>query len=305
MCVCCAASGRRSLGRSHHTRLSSLHSLGPMWTHPRRVRVCRSPCQRVQWSDHALVPPTVTSGMVVLPPAYLRQAAQCAESTGMLPEPGGTDIAHGSAFHFDKVFPPTASQEAVFAELEPLLSAVTRGKNGCVFAVSERGAWLQIPQSFLRVIFVVCCAVLCRVVVLQYGATGSGKTYTMEGSLAASCHGVIQRSVESLLAHCTAGRSTHSVHMACFEIYNDVIRDLLSPPPKAGTADRDSPTASASGTSGPLCGLCGTHTHTTQTHVLSRCVCVCTLSLQSMRCCRGSQRCGWRMCGRAPMCCCT
>lgn len=57
-------------------------------------------------------------------------------------------------YEFDKVFPPSTSQEEAYSAVQPLIQSVMDGYNVCVFA---------------------------------YGQTGSGKTHTMEvGSLLGS-----------------------------------------------------------------------------------------------------------------------
>uniref|UniRef100_K7E7Z3 Kinesin family member C2 n=1 Tax=Ornithorhynchus anatinus TaxID=9258 RepID=K7E7Z3_ORNAN len=68
------------------------------------------------------------------------------------PGPGGIITAHHRGrrrrFCLDRVFPPQATQEEVFLELEPTVLSCLSGYSVCIFA---------------------------------YGQTGSGKTYTMEG----------------------------------------------------------------------------------------------------------------------------
>ncbi|CAL8468177.1 g7716 [Coccomyxa elongata] len=70
----------------------------------------------------------------------------------------------------------------------------------------------------------------CSGAVLMYGATGSGKTWTMTGG--AGDLGLVQQSVMDLFAALAVGAAPHqtpAVSMSILEIYNEKLLDLLSP----------------------------------------------------------------------------
>jgi len=98
-------------------------------------------------------------------------------------------------FEFEKVFPPSSTQEQVFEEVSDLVTSVIDGYNVCIFA---------------------------------YGQTGSGKTYTMEGTKEAP--GVNTRALDKLFADCAAKSNewTYSLRITLLEIYNEKIQDLLA-----------------------------------------------------------------------------
>ncbi|XP_028762599.1 kinesin-like protein KIN-14J isoform X2 [Neltuma alba] len=102
-------------------------------------------------------------------------------------------------FKFNKVFGPTASQEEVFMDTQPLIRSVLDGYNVCIFA---------------------------------YGQTGSGKTYTMSGpSLSSkSDWGVNYRALHDLfhISQSRKGSIVYEVGVQMVEIYNEQVRDLLS-----------------------------------------------------------------------------
>jgi kinesin family protein C1 len=105
------------------------------------------------------------------------------------------------AFHFDKVFQPSATQAMVFTEISQLVQSALDGYNACIFA---------------------------------YGQTGSGKTYTMEGPeahlLTPDTEGMISRAVQQifLAAHKLKEKGwEYEMHASFLEIYNETIRDLL------------------------------------------------------------------------------
>ncbi|XP_061669395.1 kinesin-like protein KIFC3 isoform X2 [Syngnathoides biaculeatus] len=97
-------------------------------------------------------------------------------------------------FALDKVFPPQATQEEVFAEVESLVTSCVDGFNVCIFA---------------------------------YGQTGSGKTYTMEG--VPSDPGLNQRALHLLFSQVTDKSPEWEFHIcvSMLEIYNETLRDLL------------------------------------------------------------------------------
>ncbi|XP_041649691.1 kinesin-like protein KIFC3 [Cheilinus undulatus] len=101
----------------------------------------------------------------------------------------------GRIFELDKVFHPQATQEEVFQEIEPLVTSCIDGYHVCIFA---------------------------------YGQTGSGKTYTMEGSV--ENPGINQRALKQLFNVIEERKDmwSYTVTVSSVEIYNEVLRDLLS-----------------------------------------------------------------------------
>nr|XP_020468454.1 kinesin-like protein KIFC3 [Monopterus albus] len=101
----------------------------------------------------------------------------------------------GRVFELDKVFHPEATQEEVFQEIEPLVTSCIDGYHVCIFA---------------------------------YGQTGSGKTYTMEGT--AENPGINQRALKQLFSVIEERKDmwSYTVTVSSVEIYNEVLRDLLS-----------------------------------------------------------------------------
>ncbi|NXI22205.1 CTK2 protein, partial [Zosterops hypoxanthus] len=103
-------------------------------------------------------------------------------------------------FSFDRVFPPGASQQEIFQEIQLLVQSALDGYPVCIFA---------------------------------YGQTGSGKTFTMEGPEPAGPperRGMIPRAVRHLFlgARDLAGKGWQYRFSASFlEIYNEALRDLL------------------------------------------------------------------------------
>ncbi|KDP25433.1 hypothetical protein JCGZ_20589 [Jatropha curcas] len=102
-------------------------------------------------------------------------------------------------FKFNKVFGPTASQEEVFLDTQPLIRSVLDGYNVCIFA---------------------------------YGQTGSGKTYTMSGPDLSSKEdwGVNYRALNDLFQISQSRKSSirYDVGVQMVEIYNEQVRDLLT-----------------------------------------------------------------------------
>ncbi|KAK4398260.1 Kinesin-like protein KIN-14Q [Sesamum angolense] len=97
-------------------------------------------------------------------------------------------------FKFDAVFSPEADQVEVFEETAPLAVSVLDGYNVCIFA---------------------------------YGQTGTGKTFTMEGTNEA--RGVNYRTLEKLFDIIEERKNTfrYEVSVSVLEVYNEQIRDLL------------------------------------------------------------------------------
>uniref|UniRef100_A0A2K5QZS7 Kinesin family member C2 n=1 Tax=Cebus imitator TaxID=2715852 RepID=A0A2K5QZS7_CEBIM len=125
------------------------------------------------------------------------------------PGPGGTVTTcyrgRHRRFRLDWVFPPDASQEEVFRELEPAVLSCLRGYSVCIFT---------------------------------YGQTGTGKTYSMEGP--PDDPGIAPRALQSLFREMGAGRP-HRVTLSMVEIYNEAVRDLLAPGPPERLAVRQGP----------------------------------------------------------------
>ncbi|EPS72260.1 hypothetical protein M569_02493, partial [Genlisea aurea] len=97
-------------------------------------------------------------------------------------------------FKFDHVFRPEVSQDAVFEETLPLVTSVLDGFNVCIFA---------------------------------YGQTGTGKTYTMEGT--PENRGVNYRTLETLfrMSEERCNSMKFELFVSMLEVYNEKIKDLL------------------------------------------------------------------------------
>ncbi|XP_046755528.1 kinesin-like protein KIFC3 isoform X2 [Gallus gallus] len=103
------------------------------------------------------------------------------------------------SFELDKVFPPQASQEEVFQEVQALVTSCIDGYNVCIFA---------------------------------YGQTGAGKTYTMEGTSANP--GINQRALQLLFSEVRSKAADwdYAISVSVAEIYNEALRDLLGKEPQ-------------------------------------------------------------------------
>ncbi|XP_039040464.1 kinesin-like protein KIN-14S [Hibiscus syriacus] len=97
-------------------------------------------------------------------------------------------------FKFDRVFRPEDGQDVVFARTKPIVTSVLDGFNVCIFA---------------------------------YGQTGTGKTFTMEGT--PENRGVNYRTLEELfrVAGDRGGVMKYELFVSMMEVYNEKIRDLL------------------------------------------------------------------------------
>ncbi|XP_058076732.1 kinesin-like protein KIN-14U [Magnolia sinica] len=102
-------------------------------------------------------------------------------------------------FNFDKVFPQEATQEDVFVEVEPVLKSALDGHNVCIFA---------------------------------FGQTGTGKTFTMEGT--SDQPGIVPRAMEELFHQASQDSSvSFTFSMSMLEVYMGSLRDLLAQKPSS------------------------------------------------------------------------
>lgn len=108
-------------------------------------------------------------------------------------------------FTYDYVFSSNATQDEIFQHtIAPVIRSTMQGYNA---------------------------SILC------YGQTGSGKTYTMMGDTDSNEHrGIIPRLFTEIFDEIDSAPDTsqYTIALSYFEIYNDVINDLLSPKSVAG-----------------------------------------------------------------------
>ncbi|CAN6363588.1 unnamed protein product [Urochloa humidicola] len=98
-------------------------------------------------------------------------------------------------FSVDRVFDQESKQEDVFQEVKPILRSALDGHNVCI---------------------------------LSYGQTGTGKTYTMEGTDGKL--GIVPRAIQELFSHASEdSSSTYSFSISMLEVYLGSLRDLLAP----------------------------------------------------------------------------
>ncbi|KAK9678834.1 hypothetical protein RND81_11G235700 [Saponaria officinalis] len=97
-------------------------------------------------------------------------------------------------FRFDRVYTPKDDQGDVFVDASPMATSVLDGYNVCIFA---------------------------------YGQTGTGKTFTMEGT--EQNRGVNYRTLEQLfqIAKERSDTFSYDISVSVLEVYNEQIRDLL------------------------------------------------------------------------------
>ncbi|KAK9106795.1 hypothetical protein Syun_022806 [Stephania yunnanensis] len=103
----------------------------------------------------------------------------------------------GRHFTFDAAFPDSTTQQEVYSKTTAeLVEGVLQGRNGSVFC---------------------------------YGATGAGKTYTMLGTV--ENPGVMVLAIKDLftMMRQRSYDGNHAVHLSYLEVYNETVRDLLSP----------------------------------------------------------------------------
>ncbi|GAB2295555.1 hypothetical protein Dimus_029718, partial [Dionaea muscipula] len=101
-------------------------------------------------------------------------------------------------FQFNRVYGPTATQDEVFKDTQPLIRSVMDGYNVCILA---------------------------------YGQTGSGKTYTMCGPSGGSTKdlGINHFALNDLFEMSNQRKDiSYEIHAQMVEIYNEQVRDLLA-----------------------------------------------------------------------------
>ncbi|KAK2436396.1 kinesin protein KIN-14S [Trifolium repens] len=112
------------------------------------------------------------------------------------------EIANGSAVSVVNFESASEELQAVFAQTKPIVASVLDGYNVCIFA---------------------------------YGQTGTGKTFTMEGT--PEHHGVNYRTLEELfrISEDRQGTMKYELHVSMLEVYNEKIKDLLAGNPSEAT----------------------------------------------------------------------
>ncbi|KAG2675315.1 hypothetical protein I3760_13G177600 [Carya illinoinensis] len=100
-------------------------------------------------------------------------------------------------YSFDKIFLPGSSQDEVFSEVKPVIKSALDGYNACIFA---------------------------------YGQTGTGKTFTMEGS--PDLPGVVPRAIEALFREAVDCNHAFLFTFSMLEIYMGNLKDLLITQPR-------------------------------------------------------------------------
>ncbi|KAK5657027.1 hypothetical protein OQA88_3553 [Cercophora sp. LCS_1] len=106
-------------------------------------------------------------------------------------------------YNFDRVFSQAADQSMIFDDVvKPIMDEMLTGYNCTIFA---------------------------------YGQTGTGKTYTMSGDMTCTLGllsdeaGIIPRVLQALFNKLEAEETDHCVRCSFIELYNEELRDLLSP----------------------------------------------------------------------------
>ncbi|ORY54857.1 P-loop containing nucleoside triphosphate hydrolase protein, partial [Pseudomassariella vexata] len=115
----------------------------------------------------------------------------------------GPNAVSNKTYNFDRVFSPAADQSMVYDDVvKPILEEMLSGFNCTIFA---------------------------------YGQTGTGKTYTMSGDMNApfgilsDSAGIIPRVLDSLFNKLEAEETESFVKCSFIELYNEELRDLISP----------------------------------------------------------------------------
>ncbi|XP_071716954.1 kinesin-like protein KIN-14I [Rutidosis leptorrhynchoides] len=121
------------------------------------------------------------------------------DGTMIVTVPDKTGKEQKKSFTFNRVFNPSATQSLVYTDTQPLIRSVLDGYNICIFA---------------------------------YGQTGSGKTFTMTGpdDLTPETMGVNYRALNDLfdIQQQRKNMIAYEVRVQMLEIYNEMVRDLLS-----------------------------------------------------------------------------
>ncbi|TYH46067.1 hypothetical protein ES332_D11G310000v1 [Gossypium tomentosum] len=104
-------------------------------------------------------------------------------------------------FGFDKIFHQEANQDDVFVDVEPILRSALDGHN---------------------------------VSILAYGQTGTGKTFTMDGTTVQP--GIVPRALKELFQQVSSDKSfSYTFSMSMLEVYMGNLRDLLASKPALRT----------------------------------------------------------------------
>lgn len=144
------------------------------------------------------------------------------ESMSILDRRSGNNIN----FHFDKVFLPSAGQEAIFQEVSDFVQSALDGYRVCLFSYGQTGSGKVSKRVASR---------LCET--SESFVTHSinlpvlfNKTHTMQGCGNGPMRGIIPRAVEQVLVQAknlAKQKWTFSLSASFLEIYNEDLKDLL------------------------------------------------------------------------------
>ncbi|XP_054053221.1 kinesin-like protein KIF25 isoform X1 [Rissa tridactyla] len=151
--------------------------------------------------------------------------------------PGHASI--NKTFQFERVYSASESQDAVFADVAPLLTSLLDGLLHCIL---HPETWRELNHRFTDCTFDFASPERVpryNVCIMAYGQTGSGKTYTMLGpqleeNFAFSLEdelelGIIPRAAQEvfrLISEKPPG--SYWVEVSVVEVYNNEIFDLLA-----------------------------------------------------------------------------
>ncbi|KAF3442808.1 hypothetical protein FNV43_RR16725 [Rhamnella rubrinervis] len=137
-------------------------------------------------------------------PSFVAEAINVIDFIGedgslVLLDPSNPHKKGRKMFNFNRVFGPTATQDEVYKDTQPLIRSVMDGYNVCIFA---------------------------------YGQTGSGKTHTMSGPSGGLTRdmGINYLALNDLF-RISNGRKdiiSYEIQVQMVEIYNEQVRDLLA-----------------------------------------------------------------------------